>query len=33
MKNNIIGENIGIMAGASTPNVVVEEIIQKLHEM
>ena len=29
-KNNIIGDNIGIMAGASTPNIVVEEIIEKL---
>lgn len=28
---NIIGENIGIMAGASTPNVVVDEIVDKLN--
>ena len=28
---NIIGENIGIMAGASTPNVVVDEIADKLN--
>lgn len=28
---NIIGENIGIMAGASTPNVVVDEIVEKLN--
>ena len=27
---DIIGNNIGIMAGASTPNVVVEEIIEKI---
>lgn len=27
---NIIGENIGIMAGASTPNIVVDEIVDKL---
>lgn len=28
---NIIGENVGIMAGASTPNVVVDEIVDKLN--
>ena len=28
---NIIGEHIGIMAGASTPNVVVDEIVDKLN--
>ena len=28
--NKIVGNDIGIMAGASTPNVVVEEIISKL---
>ena len=30
--NDIIGENIGIMAGASTPSIVVEEIINKLKQ-
>ena len=28
---NIIGKNVGIMAGASTPNVVVDEIVDKLN--
>lgn len=28
---NIIGENVGIMAGASTPNVIVDEIVDKLN--
>lgn len=28
--NNIVGENIGIMAGASTPTVVVNEIVEDL---
>lgn len=28
--NKIVGNDIGIMAGASTPNIVVEEIISKL---
>ena len=28
---NIIGENVGIMAGASTPNIVVDEIVDKLN--
>lgn len=29
----IIGDNIGIMAGASTPNIVVEEIVNKLNNI
>ena len=29
----IIGNNIGIMAGASTPNIVVEEIVNKLNNI
>ena len=29
--NKIVGNDIGIMAGASTPNIVVEEIISKLN--
>lgn len=31
--NNIVGENIGIMAGASTPTIVVEEIINEIKKL
>lgn len=31
--NNIIGSNIGIMAGASTPTIVVEEIIEEIKKL
>ena len=31
--NNIVGENIGIMAGASTPTIVVEEIINEIEKL
>lgn len=31
--NEIVGENIGIMAGASTPTIVVEEIISEIKKL
>ena len=31
--NDIVGEDIGIMAGASTPTIVVEEIINKIKKL
>ena len=31
--NNIVGENIGIMAGASTPTIVVDEIINEIKKL
>ena len=31
--NDIVGENIGIMAGASTPTIVVEEIIKEIKKL
>lgn len=31
--NEIVGENIGIMAGASTPTIVVEEIISEIEKL
>lgn len=31
--NKIVGENIGIMAGASTPTIVVEEIISEIKKL
>lgn len=31
--NEIVGENIGIMAGASTPTIVVEEIINEIEKL
>lgn len=31
--NEIVGENIGIMAGASTPTIVVEEIINEIKKL